>query len=241
VDETAKLNSLAKSEIETLAAEGISLTPEEVVEINALGWAVHNPETRRMLSRGRPVPLAGHYLWPLTMRAVDWLDANKYSIGQITPAMGYAMCYGRSEGPELEVYGEQADKSVKRWFKSLRANMDEFVEAVRQVDYQDLRPDLPSDTTGRAMSMGDFSAFLAATCGADADFWERRASMGYCLAVLSTFVMQNHADKRPCMQDPKIIAERALGFAIEKIRASRSAERIMHQTQPLTLVEVPHG
>jgi hypothetical protein len=37
VDETAKLNSLAKSEIETLEAEGITLTPEEIVEINHAG------------------------------------------------------------------------------------------------------------------------------------------------------------------------------------------------------------
>lgn len=241
MDETAKLNSLARAEIESLMAEGITLTPEEIIEINALGWAVHNPETRRMLSRGRPVPLGGHYLWPLTMRSVDWLQGNNFSLSEITPAMGYAMCYGRSDAGELDVYGEDAEKAVKRWFRSLRVTMDEFLEAVRQIDQQDIKPELPPDTTGRAMTMGDFSAFLTATCGADADFWERRCSMGYCLSVLSTFVMQNHADKRPCMQDPKIIAERALGFAVEKIRASRAAERIVHQSEPLHVVEVDRG
>lgn len=228
MDETAKLNSLASAEIDALRCEGISLTPEEIVEINALAWEVHSPKTRLSLSRGRPVLLSGHYLWPLTMRAVDWMQANNFSLAQITPAMGYAMAYGRSEGNELDMYGDEAEAAVKRWFKGLRATMEEFVEAVRQVDAQDAKPETPPDPSGKPMTIGDLSAFLTATCGADADFWERRCSMSYSLSVLSMFIVHNHADKRPCAQDPKIIAERALGFAVEKIRASRKAEEIIN-------------
>ena len=228
MDETAKLNSLAKSEIDALEAEGIRLTPEEIVELNALGWAIHTPEIRRSLSRGRPVPLAGHYLWPLTMRAVDWMETNKFSLTTITPAMGYAMAFGRGDGDELDQYGDDADKAVQNWMRSLRCNMAEFVEAVRQVDEQEQKPETPPDLNGKPMTLGDLSAFLTAVCGADADFWERRCSISYALSVITTFILQNHADKRPCMQDPKIIAERALGSAVEKIRARHQAEEVLH-------------
>lgn len=228
MDDTVKLNSLASAEIEALEADGIRLTPEEIVELNALAWEVHNPKTRLSLSRGRPVMLSGHFLWPLTMRAVEWMQENKFDITQITPAMGYAMVFGRSDGPELDAYGDEAEKAVKRWFRGLRATTSEFVEAVRQVDTQEIKPETPPDPSGRPMTLGDLSAFLVATCGADADFWERRCSMSYALSVLSMFIIHNHADKRPCAQDPKIIAERALGFAIEKIRARHKAEEVVN-------------
>jgi len=39
MQDLAKLSELAEAEIETLRADGIDLTPAEIVEINALGWA----------------------------------------------------------------------------------------------------------------------------------------------------------------------------------------------------------
>lgn len=226
MDETAKLNSLAKVEIDALQAQGIVLTPEEIVEINALGWAVHTPETRRTLSRGRPVPLGGCWLWPLTMRAVEWMEANDYSLGKITPAMGYAMAYGRGEGGELAVYGREAESAVRAWMRSLSVTLDELYEVIRQVDAQDAKPETPPDVDGKPMSLGDFSAFLSTVIGGDPDMWERRVSMSYCLSCISTYVMQNHAEKRPCPQDPRLIAERALGWAVEKIKARHMTENM---------------
>lgn len=228
MQESAKLCSLARGEIDALLADGITPTPEEIVEINALAWRIVNPETRRLLARGRPVSIGGYYLWPLTMRAIDWLEANECDLDKVTPALGYAMCYGRSESSELDVYGIEAEKAVKAWFRSLRVHMNEFIEAVSQVDAQDTKPELPPDPTGKPMTLGDFSCFLSATCGGNADFWERRVSLSYGLSVLSMIVQQNHADKRPCAQDPRIIAERAMGFAVEKIRARHKAEEAVN-------------
>jgi len=228
MEDTAKLNDLARAEIHQLKQEGIELTPEEIVEINALAWRVQTPETRRTLSRGRPVPVGGVWLWPLTIRAVDWMEQNDFSLASASPAMGYAMAYGRSDSGELDVYGETAKQAVKNWFKGLNATLAEFTEAVKQVDNQDSQPDTPPDINGKAMTLGDLSAFLVATCGADADFWERRVSLSYALSVITMMVMQNHADKKPCAQDPRIIAERALGYAVEKIRMSRNAEAIIN-------------
>ena len=232
MDDTATLNDLAGAEIATLERDGIRLTPSEIVEINALCWSVHIPPTRKLLSRGRPVEVGGSTLWPLTLRAFDWLDRNRVDMTKITPSMGYAMAFGRSEGNELDLEGDEAEIAVKRWYRSLRCSLDEYVEAVKQVDAQDRRPETPPDVDGKPMSIGDFSAFLTATCGADADFWERRCSVSYALSVLSMFVMQNRADKKKCAQDPRIIAERAVGYAIDKIRARHAMD---------TVTGEPHG
>jgi hypothetical protein len=228
MDDMAKLNSLAKAEIDALFSEGITPTPEEIVEINALAWSVHTPETRRLLSRGRPVYCGGAWLWPLTMLAVEWLQDNRVDLSIISPAIGYAMAHGRSDGGEMDSNGRQAEADVKRWWRGLRCTPEEFRECVRQVDAQDAKPDLPTNPDGHPMTMGDLCAFLSATCGADADFWERRCSLGHVLAVVAAVVQQNHADKRPCAHDPRIIAERALGFSIEKIKARHKAEAVMH-------------
>lgn len=223
MDHTATLNELARAEIDALVRDGITPTPDEVVAINALGWSIHTPETRRLLARGRPVPLGGVMLWPLTMRAVDWLQRNQIRLDTVSPAMGYAMAFGRSDGPEMDSEGRAAHDAVNAWFKALRVTRAEFAEAVRQVDEQDRQPAVPVDPDGKPMTLGDFSAFLSAACGADPEFWERRCSVSYCNSVLTHVVLQNWADKRPCAQDPRIIAERAMGHLIEQIRAKRKA------------------
>jgi len=78
----------------------------------------------------------------------------------------------------------------------------------------------PSETGG--MTMGDFSAFLASACGGDPDFWERRCASGYTHAVLDCLCRQNSADGKKTMADPRIRAERALGWAVEKIKRDRA-------------------
>lgn len=218
MDEAATLSSVAEGEIAALELEGIQLTASEIVELNALGWAVEHPSLRRELSRGRPVPVGGVWLWPITMRGLSFLQHNGFPMDVVTPAMGFALCFGRSEGCEMDLDGHAAEKAVMGWFKSLRCTKAEFEEAVRQVDAQDAPPVLPPDPEGKPMTLGAFCMFLAAVCGGDADFWERRCSMSYCFQRLALREMQNNADKRPCSHDPRIVAERALGFAVQKIR-----------------------
>jgi hypothetical protein len=82
----AQLNSLAEAEIAALRADGIQPTDAEIVKLNALGWAVETPHFRRTLARGCPVQVGGSTLWPLTIRAADWVDR----VGEkMEPQMGY--------------------------------------------------------------------------------------------------------------------------------------------------------
>jgi len=223
MQDLAKLSELAEAEIESLRADGIDLTPAEIVEINALGWAVESPETRRLLARGAPVAIGGVYLWPMSLYAQDWfdrvgcqLDGNK----QQTYALAYAMAHGRDAGEPLAMEGREAEKTVKQWGKSLKCTFGELNVAISQVLAQDEDAEQPPSETG-GMTMGDFSAFLAAACGGDPDFWERRCASGYTHAVLDTLVRQNSADGKKTMADPRLKAERAIGWAVEKIKKSR--------------------
>lgn len=226
MQDNGKLNDLAAAEIDALERDGIKLTPADIVQLNALGWAVETPEARRHLARGVPVPVGGIWLWPMTLYAADWLDRIDIPKGtQDEPLfVAYAMANAYSLGDEFNNTGTDALPIVRRWAKKIKATMGEITAAVEQVLDQDAAPELPSwPADDKPMSTGDFSAFLAATNGGDPEFWERRCCIGYAVAVLSLVVKQNMADGNPTANDPKIVAERALGWAAEQIRARETA------------------
>jgi hypothetical protein len=224
MQDLAKLSELAQAEIDNLRADGIDLTPAEIVELNALGWAVESPETRRLLARGAPVEIAGIYLWPMSLYAQEWFSRVGCQLSNNTRrayALAYAMAHQYGEGEPLAIDGRTAEKSVARWSKTLRCTFDELNIAISQILQQDEESEQPPSETG-GMCIGDFSAFLASACPAGSpDFWERRCAAGYAYAVLDTICRQNSAEGRKTISDPRIKAERALGWACEKIRNSR--------------------
>jgi len=136
-------------------------------------------------------------------------------------ALAYAMAHGREAGEPLAIEGREAEKTVSRWAKSLTCTFGELNVAISQVLQQDEEAEQPPSEETGGMTIGDFSAFLAASCGGDPDFWERRCAAGYAHAVLDTIVRQNTAEGRKTIADPRLRAERALGYAINKIRKSR--------------------
>jgi len=224
MQDLAKLSDLASAEIEALQAEGIDLSPAEIVSINALGWAVESPESRRLLARGAPVEVAGAFLWPLTLYAQEWygrVGCNLSGGVRQAYALGYAMSRQYDPGEPLAIEGRTAERTVTRWARGLCCTFGELNVAIAQVLAQEEDYEQPPAQTG-GMSFGDLSAFLAATTGDNPDYWERRCSAGYAYAVLDTIVRQNSAEKRPTIADPRIRAERALGWAIEKIRRDRT-------------------
>lgn len=224
MQDLAKLSELAQAEIESLRADGIDLTPPEIIEINALGHAVESPESRRLLARGAPVPVAGSYLWPMSLYAQEWFDRVGCHLDGNTRqayALAYAMAHGRDAGDPLAIEGREAEKTISRWAKSLKCTFGELNVAISQVLQQDEEAEQPPSEENGGMTIGDLSAFIAASCGGDPEFWERRCAAGYVYAVLDCTVRQNNADGHKTLADPRIKAERALGFAINRIKKSR--------------------
>jgi hypothetical protein len=226
MQDLAKLSELASAEIETLRSDGIELTPEEIVEINALGWAVETPEARLSLSRGVPVYIGGCALWPLTLYAQEWFDrvgCRLPGLALQTYALAYAMHYGRTDGEELTHTGIRAAVVVAAWAAKLRCTFGELNEAISQIMQQDEEYEQPPAREGdKRMSIGEVSAMLSAALGGDPDFWERRCAASYAYDVLEASVRQNQVDDKPNAADPRIVATRALGWAVKKIRNKRN-------------------
>jgi len=223
MQDMAKLNGLAEAEIDGLMADGIIPTPAEIVELNALAWAVESPESRRLLSRGIPIECGCAYLWPLTLYGQEWFDRVGCRLSNPTAALAYAMAKQYDDGEPLALDGRAAEKAVKAFGRALRCTVAQLNVAISQVLQQEEEADTPPSQSG-GMSIGDFSAFLASVAGSTPEFWERRCSAGYTHAVLDAVTRQNTAEGRASSSDPRIRAERALGWAVEKIRQSRKAE-----------------
>ena len=229
MQDLAKLSKLAEAEIEGLRADGVDLTPAEIIELNALGWAVESPETRRLLARGAPVPVAGLCFWPMSLYAQEWFDrVGCHLTGNTrqTYALAFAMAHGRDDGEPLAIDGREAEKTVSRWAKSLKCTFGELNVAISQVLQQDEEHEQPPSEENGGMTIGDLSAFIATTCGGDPDFWERRCAAGYAYSVLDCICRQNSAEGHKTLADPRIKADRALGYCVnQKRKAKKLSDR----------------
>ncbi len=220
MQDLAKLSDLAEAEIGALVAEGITLSPADIVTINALAWAVESPESRMALSRGVPVFVGGITLWPLTMCGWDWYRrVGCKLLGQQAQslALAYAMAHGRTEGA-LDMGRALAELAVSAFGVRLGFRASELIEAIAQVLQQDEQHEGPPTPDGHSMTPGELSAFLAAETGTAPDVWERLVSMGYVFQMLTTIVQQNKADGKPTAADPKIRATVALEWFCQQIR-----------------------
>ena len=217
--ELSTLSDIAQGEIATLESEGINLTHADIVEINYLSHCVDHPRGRVSLSRGNPVFIGDVALWPLTLHANDWVERVLHTlIGDRlkTLAYAYAMAYGRDE---LDCSYLQLIYRLEKFYRSLKCTQKELKVAIGEVLAQDETPEMPpQDSKNKPMTIGEFSAFLFATCGESPEFWERRCSSSYAMEILTTSVQQTRADDRPLESDPRIKAEIALGWCLEKIR-----------------------
>jgi len=220
--DASELSGLAEGEIAMLQADGITLTPADIVMINALSWNVETPESRRLLSRGIPVFVDGVTLWPLTLTADEWYSrvGSQFRSNKLcTYALAYAMAHGRDDGYALSHDGRDAERAINLWRRKLKCTIRELDTAMAQIIAQDKEYELPPDKSDQhGMTLGEFSASLAAAVGGDVEFWERRCSSAYAFSVMFAIAQQNRADDRPMDGDPRIDAERALGWAIVKIR-----------------------
>ena len=210
------LSNLAEAEVEALEAEGIRLTAQDVLRINALACRVETPQAALALSRGVPVLVGGAYLWPLTLAASDWFQRVGGQLKGVrlqTLALSYAMAHGREQMPEDS---KQALDAVEAWAKRLTCRHSEIIEGIKQIITQEEQPDTGDD--GNPASAGEISVMLAAMTKTDPAIWERQCTLTYALAMLETIVAQNAADGKSTKHDPRIRAERALGLAIAQIR-----------------------
>jgi len=208
----AELSSIAEGELAALRAEGITPTDADIVAINALAWAVHEPRIRMELAKGKPVQCGNRWLWPLSLIADAWFRREGADCPDPRGALAFAMANAHDENIETATY-----KNVVEWIDGTLATPDQLTEATAQVIAQERGPDMPpNDSEG--MTVGELSAALIATAGGTVDMWERLCSIGHCKATLDILAAQQRADKKSLFHTAKIRATIALGWAVENIR-----------------------
>jgi len=223
-----KLSDLARYEIEDLQAAGINPTPDEIVELSAIGWQVETPETRQYLSKGKSVKCGNIVLWSMTLQSGDWYRRIGCNLeGYETAALGYAMATCYDTGAEFPEDKKDAERLVSAWVKSVKATIEELTISIGMVLSQtedfDMPPD-PEDEKSKGMTAGELSVQLVAMCGGEPDFWEKRCSNDYAIDLLNAVIRQRNESGKPLPNDPRIKATQALGWAVEKIKRRHEQE-----------------
>jgi hypothetical protein len=224
--EASKLSEIADARIDELQAEGLALTPAEIVRINALCWNLESPEMRLHLSKGLPVSVGGVTLWPFTLRSYHWHRQVARSMpttwhGNV--ALAYAFAHGYSDGSELDAYGMRAVAAVTAWGVRLRCRMDTLIEAMSQIIQQDEYPSGVENPDSKPCGIGDIAAQIASHTGQRVEDIERAMSMNHALKLLHyTIRTQEQAiGGKPQMSQEAIRATQALELYIEEIRKER--------------------
>lgn len=215
------LSDLAQNEIRQLEADGIRLTAHDIVHIVALAEAACSPRRRLELSRGRPIAVGNVTLWPLTLYAAEWWSEAATAMRSDNDkvyALAYAMANGRSDLPTVN-----ALDVVDQWRKGLRCRFSELREAISLVQAQDSM--LDTGGNGPPASAGEISMMLTAMTGVRPEVWERQCAIKYVVEMLDTIVAQNTADGASTKSDPTVKGLRALGLAVERIRARHAQEQ----------------
>jgi hypothetical protein len=230
------LSPLAEDEIAALEADGISLTPHDIIHIAALGEQVMNPQTRQELARGRPVPVGGTYLWPLTLSAYDWWDriGDKLTtawerIGIYWPSMdrrmlalAYAMAHGHEPLPENP---REAVKAIKEWRRTkLHCTLNELREAIALAQQQETVLDTGGNDDASA-TRGQLVMMLSAMTGIRPQVWQYQCSFDFGRELLETITLQADADGKSLKDAQSINANKALGLAADRIRKRHKREQ----------------
>ena len=132
-----KLTDLAESQIEKLKADGLEVTPQEVLDIQSLSLEAIGEFEDGTRINGRPVIVGNVALWPLTIAASIWreeveelLDDADYNSRLFV--LAYCMANGHSK-EALQTHGKAALKQVYHWAKHLTCSTADLLNAVNEV------------------------------------------------------------------------------------------------------------
>jgi hypothetical protein len=214
----ATLCDIAAAEIEALQADGVTVTPSDVVLLNAIGHEIECPTLRMGLARGVPVAVGGVTLWPLTLAGADWFRRHCEAFTGIqrqTQALAYAMANGREELPEVDVV-----RVVTAWAPRLKCRQAEIDEAIRQVYDHDetieshcrVEPDKKTQAAA-----GELSMIVTSLAGGRPEWWERQCSISYVVALIQKLLAQSKGDGARVPND-KMRLLAILAYVAERIR-----------------------
>lgn len=185
-----KLTDLAESQIERLKADGVEVTPQEVLDIQALSLEAIGEFEDGIRLNGTPVVIGGIVLYPLTIGASIWreeveamLDDADYNSRLFL--LAYCMANGRNQDA-FSAHGREALKAVYHWAKKVRCNTADLLNAVN-----DVLGDAPRVTFANSNEdeKSESAAYLAqmamAIFGGDPAVWQYQLSISAVADILA--------------------------------------------------------
>ncbi|MBP5545175.1 MAG: hypothetical protein ILM98_13955 [Kiritimatiellae bacterium] len=223
-----KLTDLAWNELKRLAADGVALTPQDALDIQALSIDALDADCDdSALSSGTPVKVGGRWLWPLTV-------AGSVFVSDVAPLAGnhraethvfaYAMAYGRDEARMAE-RGRDALRSVKAFARTLTCTPARLLEAV-MTPYADMPPHVedPDADDEERESVAKLARAAFCAIGGDLRAYEYQMSIQTVVDLLRQHARQSLAAGDDPANHPRVDALRRLGLKVEEIRARAKAD-----------------
>lgn len=195
------LRELARSEIEQLAADGITPTADEIVQLNDLAADVELVGRVDPSAAGSPVRAGNCIMWPFTLASGEWFArVVKCGIFQTRDgtrnALAFALCTGRTPEAFADlITADDCRAAVNKWV--LRAGMtaaereDAILRVVPEIGNphtasKDGKPDTDGD------GVDGLLADLVSGSGLPADYW-RGQLQGHAVKCLQAIYRQASA------------------------------------------------
>ena len=207
---------LAEDVFDKLLDEGLTLSPQEVLDIQRLSLEASGvtTEERIRMSRGEPVLVGGVYLWPLTFAALEWEEAVEPLLrreSMRTLAMAAAMAYGHDRA-KMATRGEDAVRIVREFRKGLAATHPEVTEAIRLVTGE-----IPFGEPDEERS-GNIVLTAASLTGIDPDKLEHDMSIRYLSALVAEAFENNMSSEGGAAPNPQVLAAKELDKYVNELR-----------------------
>lgn len=215
-----KLSDLARARIEKLREDGVNLTDENIVAINALAWEVVSPSKCISLSKGRPVRCGNVWFWPLTIHSASWfqeigceleyklIESIFHNVKLNEYALAYAMAH---RDDDLYMVSES---QIRTWSKTLRATPSELRECLKMVIDSEVQDEYPT-TKDDKITIQELACYMHAKSGGSAKMWEHELSVGYVFNLVNTMARQSEAGDERLTRNR---AEACLAYYCHKLR-----------------------
>lgn len=173
-----ELTDLADATIAQLEADGVTVSPQDVLNLQALSIKASGGK----LPQGRVTEVGGVLFHPLTIGASDWfaemldyLRERGYGPEWETYCFAYASAHSRDRD-RLAVSGDPALREVRRWRRGLRITEAELVDGVLATMAEAIGGRPPADGDAAKINGADFDRadvayILTATVGGPLDTW----------------------------------------------------------------------
>lgn len=227
---TWKLTDLAQDEIAALEADGVKVTPQDVLTIQALSLEAIGRFEDGIKPKGKPVICGNVTLWPLTIAAAIWQsETNELLKESDWDSKLFVLAYAMANGHNAEalVEGKAALQAVKQWAKKITCSTADLIEAINDVLGDRPRVSLTKkkadDEEEQAAKVPLYLLETATAIFGNAETAEYQMSMEYVANIIHRhFVLSATANGGKVIDSKTTDGLRKLAMFVDELRAKQN-------------------